>query len=61
MANGLKHSGYVGQEAAVQFIIAITAAFSNESESASMNKDSFMEKLGEDKTISGDQEMRRNL
>lgn len=45
VANGLKHSGYVGQEAAVQFIIAITAAFSNESESVSMNKDSFMEKL----------------
>lgn len=43
--NCLNHSGYVRQEAGVQFIIAIIAAFSNESESMSMNKDSFMEKL----------------
>lgn len=45
MINCLNHSGYVRQEAGVQFIIAIIAAFSNESESMSMNKDSFMEKL----------------
>lgn len=45
MINCSNYSGYVRQEAGVQFIIAIIAAFSNESEPVSMNKDSFMEKL----------------
>lgn len=45
MINCLKHSGYVRHEAGVQFIIAIIAAFSKESESMSMNKDSSMEEL----------------
>lgn len=45
MINCFKHLGCLRQQAGVQFIIAIIAAFSKESESTAMNKNSFMEKL----------------